>query len=133
MKHRFLTPVSARQSQQGFTLIELLISVVILSIIGAIAMPMYQSYVQTGEEGVLLSNMATIEVFQEDFRLRTGDYAVNLADKAAIEAAIGWEPRDSAEYLYSIAAGDGSIYRLTGVDPNGNTRCIEYPAGTPCP
>lgn len=133
MKHRSMTPVSARPSQRGFTLIELLISVVILSIIGAIAMPMYQSYVQTGEEGVLLSNMATIEVFQEDFRLRTGDYAVNLADKAAIEAAIGWEPRDSAEYTYSIAAGDGSIYRLTGTDPNGNTRCIEYPAGTPCP
>ena len=96
-------------------------------------MPMYQNYVQTSEAGVLLSNMATIEVFQEDFRLRTGDYAVNLADKAAIEAAIGWEPRDGAEYLYSIAAGDGSIYRLTGIDPNGNTRCIEYPAGTPCP
>ncbi len=124
---------SPRALQRAFTLIELLIAVVILSVIGAIAMPMYSSYIQTGEEGVLLTNMSTIEVFQEDFRLRTGAYAVNLADKAAIEAAIGWAPRDSAEFTYSIAAGDGTTYSLTGTDGNGNTRCIVYPAGTPCP
>ena len=52
-----------------------------------------QHYIDTGEEGVLVHNISTIEIFQEDFRLRNGAYAVDLADIAAITAAIGWNPQ----------------------------------------
>ena len=119
--------------QQGFTLMELMVAMAILAILGAISVPLYRNYIQTSQEGVLINNMATIEVFQEDFRLRNGSYAVDLADKAAIEAAVGWNPRDAAEYTYSIANSDGTFYRLTGVDGEGNTICMQFPDKIPCP
>ncbi|MFK7912899.1 MAG: type IV pilin protein [Pseudomonadales bacterium] len=123
----------APHAMHGFTLMELMISIAIIAIIGAFAMPAYNGYIETSQQGVLISNMSTIEVFQEDFRLRNGAYAVNLADRAAIEAAIGWEPQGSAAYTYSIATGDGSTYSLTGDDGDGHTACMVYPAKTVCP
>ena len=102
-----------RRAQRGFTLTELMISVGIITILGAFAVPAYRDYVATSERGVLISNMATIEVFQEDFRVRNGAYAVDLADKAAITAAIGWDPQDDGTIAYDIAAGDGTTYRFS--------------------
>ena len=126
-------PLQLPARQNGFTLMELMVALAIMAILAAITVPLYRDYIETSQEGVLVSNMSTIEVFQEDFRLRNGAYAVNLADKAAIEAAVGWTPRDSAEYTYSIADSDGTFYRLTGVDGEGNTVCLQFPDKTPCP
>ena len=127
-----MNALSARHAQRGFTLTELMVSIGIVTILAAFALPAYQDYVATSERGVLVTNMATIEVFQEDFRLRTGSYAINLADKAAITAAIGWDPQDDGTIAYSIADGDGSTYRLTG-SSDGVTICLEYPAKVACP
>jgi len=123
-------PRSRRNS--GFTLIELMIVIALIAIISAIAMPMYNQYIDTGEEGVLVQNISTIEIFQEDFRLRNGAYAVDLADIAAIEAAIGWRPQGDDGYTYSIADSDGTIYQVTGNNETGDTICIEFPAKTRC-
>ncbi len=120
------------RNKAGFTLLEMMITVGIVAILAAFAVPAYNQYVDTSEEGALLSTMSTIEVFQEDFRLRTGAYAVNLANKAAILAAIGWDPRDGAATTYSIAAGDGTTYSLTGTNAAGRSACMVYPAKTRC-
>lgn len=117
---------------KGFTLVELMVVIAILSVIAAIGTPLYRNYVEVSEEGVLIANMSTIEVFQEDFRLRNGAYAVNLADKDAIRDTIGWDPRDGDEFTYAIADGDGTTYRLTG-NAKGHTVCLLYPGGNPCP
>ena len=92
---------------QGFTLIELMIAIAIIAIIGAIAFPIYNQHIDTGQEGVLVKNISTIEIFQEDFRMRNGAYAVDLADLAAITAAIGWQPQANDGTTYSIADSDG--------------------------
>ena len=78
---------------KGFTLVELMIAVAIISILAAVALPLYNSYIATSREGVLVNNISTLEVFQEDFRLRNGNYLLVAADAAAIEAAIGWTPQ----------------------------------------
>lgn len=118
--------------QAGFTLIELMIGIGIIAILAAFALPAYNSYIATAEQGQLISNMKTMEVFQEDFFLRNGEYAVNLANIAAIEAAIGWEPQADDGIAYSIADGDGTSYEVTAVGPTGLTICMEYPANNPC-
>jgi prepilin-type N-terminal cleavage/methylation domain-containing protein len=122
-----------KTQQNGFTLIELMIAIGIIAILSAIALPAYRNYIDTAEQGQLLSNMKTMEVFQEDFFLRTGGYAVDLADAAAIEAAIGWEPRADDGVTYSIANTADTEYRVTAVGPSGLTLCRVYPANTPCP
>ena len=116
--------------QGGFSLLELMAAVAIVAILAAVALPAYNDYIDTGSEGALVSSMATIEVFQENFRLRTGAYAVDLANVAAITAAIDWDPRDGN--TYAIADGDGTTYSLTGTTVAGDSVCMVFPAKTRC-
>jgi len=120
------------QVAKGFTLVEMMIVVAILAIITAIAFPLYSQYIETGEEGVLVNNLMSIEIFQEDFRLRNGVYAVDLGDRAAITAAIGWDPQADDGVTYVIADGDGTSYEVTATAADGRSVCIEFPAKTRC-
>lgn len=121
-----------QRKQSGFSIIELLVALTILGIVVSFAVPVYQDYIDTSQEGVLRSNIFSIEIFQEDFMLRNGNYANDLADIAAIDAAIGWNPRSDDGITYSIAASDGTLYRVTGVHPDGLTVCIEFPSKDNC-
>jgi prepilin-type N-terminal cleavage/methylation domain-containing protein len=118
--------------QSGFTIIELMIALGIIAILSAIAVPMYNDYIETGEDGRLASNIATIEVFQERVLMREGAYANDLADIAAIEAATGWNPRANDGVTYSIAASDGTLYQVTATAPDGRSFCLEFPSKDPC-
>jgi len=109
-----------------------MITLAIVAIVLSIGVPAYNSYITTAEQSQLVSNMKTMQVFQEDYFMRNGEYADNLADIAAIEAAIGWEPSSDDGITYSIANGDGSKYEVTAVSPTGLTICMEYPANKIC-
>lgn len=119
------------RGSRGFTVIELMIAVAIIAVLASIALPLYSGYVQTSREGVLVNNISTIEVFQEDFRLRTGSYLLTAADTAAITAGIGWDPQDDS-IEYSIADGGAGTYEVTASDDGGVTVCLRLPAGDPC-
>ena len=119
-------------NQSGFTLVELMVVVVIIVIVSSFAVPAYQSYVETSQEGTLRSSLMTVEVFQEDYFLRRGFYANNLANVAAIEGEIGWAPRNDDGTTYSIANSDGTFYQMTAVHPDGMTICMRFPDRDPC-
>lgn len=123
----------SRTRNKGFSLIELMIAVAIIAIIAAVALPLYSGYVQTSQEAVLVNNIRTIEVFQEDRRLRTGAYLTNAANAAAIAAAIDWQPEgDQAGTTYSIAPGAGNTYQVTATAPDGTAVCMRLPDGVRC-
>ncbi len=125
----------AKKIKNGFTLIELMITITILSVLLVIAVPAYQNYIDTSQEAVLVANISSVELFQEDFFLQNGTYSVGHADIAAIEAAIGWEPQANDGITYAIAdgpSGDASDYNVTAVHPDGLTICITLPDNVRC-
>jgi len=123
-----------RRPQTGFTLIELMIVVGIVAIISAIAMPFYTDYIETSREATLINNIATMEAFQEDFRLRTGAYqpGVYNAGSDADLLVLGWAPQADDGTVYTIVLAGGS-YRVTAASPDGTTLCRQLPEKTACP
>ena len=117
--------------RSGFTLLELMIAVAILALLASVGLPAYQGYIQTSREAKLLNNIATIEVLQEDFRLRNGAYQTTGANLGAITAAIGWEPQTNDGIQYSLAAA-GAGYSVTATDTEGLSVCVVYPDKTRC-
>ncbi len=124
--------LSAATSSKGFSLIELMSAVAIVGILAVFAVPAYQSYVSDTEIGVLTTNIYTIEMFQEDYFLRNGEYANDLADIDAIDDEIGWRPQTDDGITYEIAASDGTVYEVTATDAAGTEVCIEFPGRDPC-
>lgn len=118
--------------RSGFTLLELLVAIAIVAGLAAIAIPAYQGYMQTSREGALAANIASMDVFQEDHRLRTGEYLREAANRAAIAAAIGWRPKADDGTLYRIAPGDGDSYQVTAVAREGTRVCLQLPDRTRC-
>jgi type IV pilus assembly protein PilE len=121
------------RAARGFTLIELMTVVAILAVLAAIALPLYSGYVRNSREGALVSNIATIEVFEEDFRLRTGNYQPSAYDGGpdADLTLLGWQPQADDGTTYTITVA-GATYDVTATDTTGVTVCRTYPAKTPC-
>ena len=98
---------ASRPGQRGFTLIELMIAVAIIAILSSIAIPLYQGYIETARQGVLAQNIDTMRLFQEDFRLRTGNYAAGEwhpdGSNITLETQLGWSPnQDGADVTYVV-------------------------------
>jgi prepilin-type N-terminal cleavage/methylation domain-containing protein len=64
----------------GFSITELMLSVAILAILGAIAIPVYQGYIRTSEMGKVIHEMKQIELMVENSKLDTGDYPNSLTE-----------------------------------------------------
>ena len=123
-----------KSKNNGFTLVELMVVVAIMAIIAAVALPMYTSYIQTSRVGALINNIATIEVFQEDFRLRTGAYQAGVFNGGGANAGLlllGWQPQSNDGTVYTITVA-GATYDVVAVDTVGTTVCRRFPAKVAC-
>ena len=139
--------ITPHRTGSGFSLIELMITLAILTILGAIAVPAYLGYVEEGRMGGVRGNIEPLRLALEDFFLENGTYATGswLADASdtSLDTNIGWHPDgDGNLYDYTVAAGAcGDIsqcYTLTvtsTVDASATITCNRnQPNGTfTCP
>lgn len=71
--------MQVKNKLQGMTLIELMIVVAIIGIIGSIAYPLYTDYIREARRADAISQLLTLQMAQEEYRLRNISYA-EIAD-----------------------------------------------------
>ena len=110
-----------RKKVAGFTLIELLVAVVIISILSAIAYPMYQDQVRKSRRGIAKGALLELSQFMERNFTVANSYAQD-SDGNAINTA--WLPFDTspadgtAYYDLTIVVVSGT-YTLTATPVAG--------------
>lgn len=111
---------SHKRRTGGFTLIELMITVAIVAILAAVALPSYRQYVVRSKRSAAQAQMMDIANRQQQFLLANRSYA----DKAALTASGYALPAEvNSNYSYDIVLSTTGVpgYTLTLTPIGGQT------------
>lgn len=103
----YLSPIKHRQ---GITLVELVVTMAIVGVLSAIALPMYQQYILRGNRAAAQAQMMDIANREQQYFMANRGYA----DKAALVADGFSLPSEvSSKYTYDVVVGSGSVPTFT--------------------
>lgn len=93
----------------GYSLIELMITVAIVAIIAAVAIPAYQGYIKSSHFAAARLNAQSLQLFLEDFFLDNDQYLPSSVtsgsnlNKSQLNSNFGWSPDgDENKYTYTV-------------------------------
>jgi len=129
------------QRSRGFTLIEVMVTVAIIAILGAVALPSYNAYVQRSRVPPAFDGLSSYAVRMEQRYQDTGCYAgtcspVNSVCGAALPTgidnfAISCTLSNNAQGYTATATGSGSMSGYTYTINNTGARATTaHPKGT---
>lgn len=103
-----------RKHLRGFTLMELLITVAIIGILSAIAIPAYRDYVRRGRTTEATSALATIRLkLEQYFQDGAPQTYVGLVDAACVPIAAGVGPYVTPRYFTYACVTTPTTYTIT--------------------
>ena len=127
---------------KGFTLVELMIALAVASILGGLALAAYQGYVSSSRESAMLQVMQSVKIYQEDRRVRLGEYVEGAYDPSnpsvsgGLATTLGWNPADPDPDISILAAcatdgsapecARGSAIEITATHTQGESICRSY-------
>ncbi|MGB5397459.1 MAG: prepilin-type N-terminal cleavage/methylation domain-containing protein [Gammaproteobacteria bacterium] len=104
-----LTTMKTRANQSGFTLVELMITVGIVGVLSAIALPAYKGYIEITGENATKANAVVLAGFEDAYFYENDSYLAGTYDPPGTDdltAALNWKPSgDFDKYTYVVAAG----------------------------
>jgi type IV pilus assembly protein PilE len=122
--------------QRGFTLIEVMITVAIVAILSAIALPAYTAYLQRSRVPPALEALSSLATRLEQRFQDTGSYANGDACGATLPTTenfeIECELSDDGQGFLATATGSGAVdgYAYT-LNHQGVRRTTAHPKGEP--
>jgi type IV pilus assembly protein PilE len=96
------------QKQLGFTLIELMVTIAIIGILSAIAIPAYDDYIQTARYSTVLDNAQQLAGFEDAYFYENDTYLAGSYTPPGANGltALEWKPTgDKDLYKYVVTAG----------------------------
>ncbi|WP_305729475.1 type IV pilin protein [Pseudomonas gingeri] len=118
-------PMNSTRTQSGFTLIELMISVAIVAILAAIALPAYNSYITKSNLKSAEADLVALSLNLENYYQKQLVYPVSTASGVTqIQCVLlgspspctsptsGWQPSQASNFSYSISA-TATTYTVT--------------------
>lgn len=132
----------AASETRGFTLVELMVVVVIIALLAALAMPVYNRYVVNTRLRSAQNDLVAMALTMENFYQQQLTYPAATTTTAATQSALsGWAPSQAASFTYQIQASTSTSYTLRAVGSangmsnytitldNSNTRQLTSPGG----
>lgn len=95
------------KADRGYTLIEMMITVAIIGILAAVAIPVYNGYTRTGKEAEAKAGLSTVALLEEQYFAENRAYVAG-ANAAALKAAIDFQPEGN-NFDWSVDPGGGGI------------------------
>ena len=124
------------------TLVELLIVIAVAGVLASVAWSTYQSYVSSSRESAMLQVMQSVKIYQEDRRVRLGEYVEGAYDPSnpsvsgGLATTLGWNPADPDPDISILAAcatdgsvpecARGSAIEITATHTQGESICRSY-------
>jgi general secretion pathway protein G len=101
----------ARRLQRGFTLIELMVVMAIISILIAIALPIYQKSVMRAKESVLRSNLFTLRTMIDEYTVDKQKAPESLQDLVSqgYLRQIPQDPLTNSDQTWRITMEDTAV------------------------
>ncbi|MBF4454690.1 prepilin-type N-terminal cleavage/methylation domain-containing protein [Acinetobacter sp. SK-43] len=121
-------PISAQTrayNNAGFTLLELMVSVAIIAILAAIALPLYSSYITRSQAKSAATDLMSLSVAVENLYLRTLSYTAPTTNPTTTTAqtqtyATGWQPSSNNTFDYTVSVTTSTkSYTLTATGKSG--------------
>lgn len=117
--------LAACRRAHGFTLIEMMITVVVIAILAAVALPGYQNYVKRSSREAAQAELVELAGVQEKIYLNSNAYTdkVSAAYNGSSAGGLGASTGKTRDGRYTLTvAVNGASYTITATPVSGSTQ-----------
>lgn len=99
--------MNGNKQYQGFTLVELMVTVAVIGVLSAIAVPVYNGYIKTTKQATARANADTLAGFEDTYFYENESYLAGVYTPGSNGlAALEWAPSgDQDLYKYEVTTG----------------------------